>query len=130
MKPFVPPGVCIMDEGSGVDFGGGVDGAVTRLPGCGEGDAARYMRRSAPSFLGSKGLERRRADLGRGEGVRGMIRGGEDWMRVGPVEPEPEWTWKERVGRSLSSDSEAAERSSAGIVEVSEAKERPTVADG
>lgn len=115
-----------MELGSGVLFGGGVDGAVrfAACAGCGEGDVARYMRRSAPSFL-SKGLERRRLEPGgRGEGVRGM-RGGELAIRVGPVWPLT--PWKESVGRSLSSDSESREGEcwSSGTVEVWLAKERP-----
>jgi len=56
--------VCIIDEGRGVDLGGGVEGAWRGF--AGDGDAARYMSRSAPSFCraaASKGLLRTRADL-------------------------------------------------------------------
>lgn len=54
MKPKrpVPPGVDIIDEGSGVALDGGVDGACTRvllLAFAGVGEAARYMSKSAPS---------------------------------------------------------------------------------
>jgi hypothetical protein len=49
-----PPGVDIMDEGKGVDFGGGVEGATIRgvlelAWAAGEGEVARYMRRLASS---------------------------------------------------------------------------------
>lgn len=48
-----PPGVDIMEDGRGVDLGGGVVGANTRAldePGrAGEGEVARYIRRLASS---------------------------------------------------------------------------------
>ena len=47
-----PPGVVIMDEGSAnFALGGGVDGGSILLRGglAGEGDAAKYNSRSAPS---------------------------------------------------------------------------------
>lgn len=47
------PGVDIIDDGSGVDFPGGVEGGYCSflLPWtAGEGDAARYNNRSAPSL--------------------------------------------------------------------------------
>lgn len=50
--PLVPPGVDIMDEGSGVVLEGGVEGAMMRIfavPLAGVGEVARYMSRSAPS---------------------------------------------------------------------------------
>lgn len=53
-KGLPPPGVVIIEDGSAkVRFGGGVDGGSIRLLFrgglAGEGDAARYRRRSAPS---------------------------------------------------------------------------------
>ena len=55
-KPaFEPPGVFIMLDGSGVLFGGGVDGAACEVRGvrlpfgtAGDGEAARNISRSAP----------------------------------------------------------------------------------
>jgi hypothetical protein len=48
-----PPGVDIMDDGNGVAFGGGVDGASMRgfvePAWAGEGDAARYINKLASS---------------------------------------------------------------------------------
>jgi hypothetical protein len=52
-----PPGVFIMLDGSGVDLGGGVEGAACKVRGvratfgfgtAGEGEAARNMSKSAP----------------------------------------------------------------------------------
>lgn len=86
-----PPGVDIIDEGSGVLFGGGVEGGFAvrgvRVPfgWAGDGEAARNISRSAPEsspfcfvyWLG-KGLLRKRAERATsGDGVRGT-RGGEE----------------------------------------------------
>ena len=119
-----PPGVDIMDEGSGVCFVGRVEGGnigvlVTRI--AGDGEAARKRRRSAPSFPPfvwedwgelSKALLRRRAERARsGGGVRGGeedIWGSED-------------SWKEWSGRSWSSSSDMLEVSI--MVDVSDAKD-------
>ena len=101
-----PPGVFIIEDGKGVDLGGGVEGAFWRRGCAGEGEAARNMSRSAPSsLLGGfrdcspwlKGLLCSRAErTGSGDGVRGT-RGGEE--RISGA-------WNERVGRSSSSSSE------------------------
>jgi len=83
-----PPGVPIIEDGRGVDLGGGVEGASMRgFDDAGPGDVARYMRRLASSspFLPSraapaalKPLCRRRADRATpGGGVRGA-RGGDE----------------------------------------------------
>ena len=49
---FDPPGVFMIEDGSGVAFDGGVEGGcmVLRDPWCGVGEVARYMSRSAPSL--------------------------------------------------------------------------------
>lgn len=86
-----PPGVDIMEDGRGVDLGGGVEGAMMRGlldAGCaGDGDVAKYMRRLAssspvcPSRAAAAAVNplwRRRADRATaGGGVRGA-RGGDD----------------------------------------------------
>jgi len=83
-KPAVPgvmgwklaqtaPGVVdIIEEGSCVVFGSGVEGKVTLLA-CtaGEGDWARNNKRSAPSLPASSDSCVRRCDGRDGEGVRG-----------------------------------------------------------
>lgn len=90
-KAAPPPGVDIIEDGSGVDLGGGVDGASIRgfeSPWrAGEGEAARYIRRPASlsPFCSSRTAAAavkpfclRRADRARpGGGVRGIL-GGED----------------------------------------------------
>jgi hypothetical protein len=52
-RRFVPPlGVVIIEDGSGELFGGGVEGGciLARVDGiAGEGEVARYNKRSAPS---------------------------------------------------------------------------------
>jgi hypothetical protein len=93
-KPALPPpGVDIIDDGRGVDLGGGVEGGwmvrgVRLMFGtAGEGEAARNRSRSAPESSPlrlvlpfANGLLRRRAERAiSGEGVRGM-RGGDDFM--------------------------------------------------
>ena len=98
-RRFVPPlGVVIIDDGSGEDFGGGVDGGciLDRVVTAGEGEVARYNRRSAPSsdlpaFFSL--LRRPRLDLLR---TGGGVLGGDDRIS------------KECVGNRPSSSSEFA----------------------
>lgn len=124
-----PPGVDIIDDGSGVDLGGGVVGAYTRgldeLGCAGDGEVARYIKRLASSspFISLrdealKALFRSRAERATaGGGVRGA-RGGED--RICEFR-----TWKEVIGRSSSSSSDRSEGEGlSGTVEVSETKDR------
>lgn len=124
-----PPGVDIMDDGRGVDFGGGVEGARMRglaVPACaGEGEVARYIRRLASSCpVGPsraavvKPFWRRRAERATpGGGVRGA-RGGDGRM----CEP---LNWKEVIGKSSSSSSERrGDRDSSGMVELSDTKDK------
>ena len=59
-RPLVPPGVDIIDDGSGVVLDGGVEGGMTRVllvpKFAGVGDVARNMSRSAPSSLLVRGV--------------------------------------------------------------------------
>lgn len=97
-NPPPPPGVVIMDEGSAIFLGGGVDGGCIRALDvglAGDGEVARNRSRSAPSspdlpFLSL--LRRPRLPRFRGGGVRG----GEEWIL------------KECVGSTSSSSSEGA----------------------
>lgn len=125
-----PRGVDIIDEGRGVDFIGGVEGASMRdlEEPCraGDGEVARYMRRfasssPAPSRAAAAAVNpdwRRRAERATaGGGVRGA-RGGEEWICE-------RLNWNEVMGRSSSSSSERrGDLGSSGTVEVSETKER------
>lgn len=88
-KDPAPPGVDIIDDGSGVDFGGGVDGATMRglesdIYRAGDGDVAKdmsrlaswspfWLSRAAPAAL--KPLWRRRRDRPPKGGVRGSLGG-------------------------------------------------------
>ena len=120
-----------MDEGSGVCFMGGVEGACIGgfdAPGrAGVGDVARYISRlasSSPVFSARaapaalKPLCRRRAERATsGGGVRGA-RGGDDrmWERV---------IWKEVMGKSSSSSSDKrGDRGLSATVDVSETKDK------
>jgi hypothetical protein len=126
-----PPGVDIMEDGRGVDLGGGVDGAGIRVfedpLRAGEGEVARYMRRFASSsplrpFLDTSGrvkpFWRRRAERATaGGGVRGARGGGEERKR--------ELIWKEVIGRSSSSSSDMkGDLGSSGTVDVSDTNDR------
>ena len=105
-KRLPPPGVVIMDDGSSyLFFAGGVDGGSIRVLfdlTAGEGEAARYKSRSAPSspvfppLLAPSSLLRldgnERPDIG-------GVRGGED-RTVG--------TWNECAGKRSSSSSSGA----------------------
>lgn len=84
-KRPVLPGVFMMEDGRGVDLGGGVDGAIIcvrfELP-AGVGEVARNMRRSAPSspVLGVLDQETFDSLLTRRR-CGGGVRGGEDAMK-------------------------------------------------
>lgn len=76
-----PPGVVIMEDGSAMCLGGGVEGACIRPRDpnlTGEGDVARYNNRSAPSsdlpFFSLLRLPTDRLRAG------GGVRGGDDRM--------------------------------------------------
>jgi len=125
-----PPGVDIIDDGRGVAFSGGVEGANTRVldePGfAGEGEVARYIKRLASSSPvwpsraeGLKALLRRRADRATaGGGVRGARSGGEERIWELPI-------WNELIGKSSSSSSESnGEGWLSGMVSVSETKDK------
>jgi hypothetical protein len=126
-----PPGVDIIEEGRGVDLGGGVDGAGISVlddpPRAGEGEVAKCMSRLAsasplcPSRVAPvtvKPLCRRRAERATaGGGVRGARGGGED--RTCEL-----FIWKEVMGRSSSSSEINGDLGSSGMVEVSDTKDK------
>ena len=94
-----------MDDGSAsLFFGGGVEGGSIRFLGgfAGDGDAARYRSRSAPSSpdLASCEVAFSLGFLRRVRLLIGGVRGGDTRMLLA--------TWKEWVGRSSSSSEVAA----------------------
>lgn len=105
-----------MDDGNACTLEGGVAGAKSRedfMPGfAGEGEAAKYNRRSAPS---SPPVLRWRA-------LRPLVGGG---VRGGEAR-KAEFNVKECVGRTSSSSSSeiCPNGGEAGIVETSELKDR------
>lgn len=112
LLPPAPPGVVIMEDGKpGSLLGGGVDGGsiLDLLFTAGDGDAARYSSRSAPSSLlpFSFSLLRRFRDRVRIGGVLG----GEAWLRL---------TWKECIGSRSSSSSDK------GVTKLGEARSTDT----
>jgi hypothetical protein len=83
---WLPPGVLIIDDGSGAGFDGGVDGAMARfdapfIAAAGDGEVARYSSRSAPSSPAAPSfLLRCRRPRGR---LGGGVRGGDPWKTAG-----------------------------------------------